>query len=42
MRHSCAVDQRDWDQLKQAAVEVMGRAYAPYSHYPVGAAAPTG
>ena len=41
MRHSCAVEQQDWDELKQAAVEVMGRAYAPYSHYPVGAAALT-
>ena len=41
MRHSCAVEQREWDQLKQAAVEVMGRAYAPYSSYPVGAAALT-
>jgi cytidine deaminase len=41
MRHSCAVEQRDWDELKQAAVEVMGRAYAPYSRYPVGAAART-
>ena len=41
MRHSCAVDDKDWDELKQAAVEVMGRAYAPYSHYPVGAAAVT-
>ncbi|MCW2735865.1 MAG: cdd [Nocardioides sp.] len=39
MRHSCRVDQKDWDDLKTAAVEVMGRAYAPYSHYPVGAAA---
>ena len=35
------VEQKDWDELKQAAVEVMGRAYAPYSHYPVGAAART-
>ena len=39
MRHSCAVEQSDWDELKAAAVEVMGRAYAPYSRYPVGAAA---
>ncbi len=29
----------DWETLREAAVEVMGRAYAPYSHYPVGAAA---
>src|ERR671920_385202 len=28
----------DWDALHEAAVEVMRRAYAPYSHYPVGAA----
>jgi cytidine deaminase len=35
------VEQSEWDQLKQAAVEVMGRAYAPYSRYPVGAAALT-
>ena len=41
MRHSYAVEQSEWDQLKQAAVEVMGRAYAPYSRYPVGAAALT-
>ena len=39
MRHSCAVEQKDWDDLKTAAVDVMRRAYAPYSHYPVGAAA---
>ncbi len=29
----------DWAGLQAAATEVMGRAYAPYSHYPVGAAA---
>lgn len=28
----------DWDALHDAAVTVMRRAYAPYSHYPVGAA----
>ena len=39
MRHSGRVDDQTWDELKNAAVEVMGRAYAPYSHYPVGAAA---
>lgn len=43
MRHSCGVDdtveQVDWDELRAAAVEVMGHAYAPYSAYAVGAAA---
>jgi cytidine deaminase len=29
----------DWDELRAAATEAMQRAYAPYSHYPVGAAA---
>jgi cytidine deaminase len=29
----------DWVALRAAAVEAMGRAYAPYSHFPVGAAA---
>lgn len=29
----------DWSALRSAAVEAMGRAYAPYSHFPVGAAA---
>jgi len=29
----------DWDALRQAAREVMRRAYAPYSRFPVGAAA---
>lgn len=28
----------DWAALRQAAVDVMGRAYAPYSRFPVGAA----
>lgn len=30
--------QVDWQVLQSRAVEVMGRAYAPYSSYPVGAA----
>lgn len=34
-----AWDDAAWEQLRRLAVEVMGRAYAPYSHYPVGAAA---
>jgi cytidine deaminase len=29
----------DWAGLRRAALEAMGRAYAPYSQYPVGAAA---
>jgi cytidine deaminase len=29
----------DWDGLRTAAVEVMRRAYVPYSKFPVGAAA---
>lgn len=29
----------DWDGLRKAAQDVMTRAYAPYSRYPVGAAA---
>jgi len=29
----------DWDALRSAAAEVAGRAYAPYSNFPVGAAA---
>ena len=39
MRHSGRVEQTDWDDLRTAAVEVMAHAYAPYSKYPVGAAA---
>ena len=27
-----------WEALREAAVEAMGHAYAPYSRYPVGAA----
>lgn len=29
----------NWDELRAAAVAAMGRAYVPYSKYPVGAAA---
>ena len=28
----------DWAALRAAAIEAMGHAYAPYSHFPVGAA----
>ena len=31
-------DPVDWDELTRLASEVMGRAYAPYSDFPVGAA----
>ena len=31
--------QQDWEDLKAQAVEIMQRAYAPYSKYRVGAAA---
>ncbi|NVM99947.1 cytidine deaminase [Arthrobacter sp. SDTb3-6] len=33
------IGQADWDALHAAASAAMGRAYAPYSKYPVGAAA---
>jgi len=29
----------NWDELKNAAIAAMKNAYAPYSHFPVGAAA---
>ena len=29
----------DWDALRDAAADVVERAYAPYSRFPVGAAA---
>jgi len=29
----------DWDELRAAATAMLERAYVPYSHYPVGAAA---
>jgi len=32
-------DESDWEDLRQQATAIMQRAYAPYSHYPVGAAA---
>jgi cytidine deaminase len=31
-------DDFDWEGLRAQAVEAMRRAYAPYSHYPVGVA----
>jgi cytidine deaminase len=33
------VEDSQWAELRQKAVDAMGRAYAPYSHFPVGAAA---
>ncbi|HBY23980.1 MAG TPA: cytidine deaminase, partial [Propionibacteriaceae bacterium] len=29
----------DWEALRREAQRMTGRAYAPYSHFPVGAAA---
>ena len=34
-----ALSEAEWDDLRARAVEVMQRAYAPYSRYKVGAAA---
>ncbi|MFF8915305.1 cytidine deaminase [Streptomyces sp. NPDC015032] len=34
-----AAEEVDWAALRSAARSVMTRAYVPYSHYPVGAAA---
>jgi cytidine deaminase len=31
--------QIDWDALREVALDAMARAYAPYSHFPVGVAA---
>ncbi len=33
------MDEIDWPALRRAALEAMGHAYAPYSQFPVGAAA---
>ncbi|MFC4554283.1 cytidine deaminase [Georgenia faecalis] len=33
------IDDGTWRELREAAREIVRRAYAPYSHYPVGAAA---
>ena len=38
MSHRMSQDELDWDALRAAAVEVSRRAYAPYSHFPVGVA----
>ena len=33
------IQEINWDLLKDAAIKAMQKAYAPYSHFPVGAAA---
>lgn len=38
---AAALAEGDWERLRAAATEAMGHAYAPYSKYPVGAAALT-
>src|ERR671919_260704 len=35
----CVADQVDWEALRREAAAAMTRAYAPYSGFPVGAAA---
>ena len=35
---SVPLDEFDWESLKSAAIEAATHAYAPYSHFPVGAA----
>ena len=35
---AAALSDADWERLRVAAVEAMGRAYAPYSSFPVGVA----
>jgi cytidine deaminase len=39
VRPSLTTTEIDWEALRTAAQDVMSRAYAPYSHFPVGAAA---
>lgn len=39
MSHDSAGDGFDWAGLQKQAVQIMRHAYAPYSDYPVGAAA---
>ncbi|MGO4105163.1 cytidine deaminase [Leifsonia sp. YAF41] len=36
---NAAAEQVDWEALQSAALEAMGKAYVPYSHFPVGVAA---